>query len=71
MCLLLVMVCMVALLEEHTRLKKGCYGNTFKFRGACRTVLLWHPKGVTIGVIRHPKGVLFGVNILPCGVHKH
>ena len=52
-----------------TLLKKGCYGNTF--RGARRTVLLWHPKGVTIGVIIHPKGVLFGVNILPCGVHKH
>ena len=52
-----------------TLLKKGCYGNTF--RGARRTVLVWHPKGVTIGVIRHPKGVLFGVNILPCGVHKH
>ena len=52
-----------------TLLKKGCYGNTF--RGARRTVLVWHPKGVTIGVKRHPKGVLFGVNILPCGVHKH
>ena len=47
-----------------TLLKKGCYGNRW-------TVLLWHPKGVTIGVIRHPKGVLFGVNIHPCGVHKH
>ena len=54
---------------EATLLKKGYYGNTF--RDACRTVLLWHPKGVTTGVIRHPKGVLFGVNILPCGVHKH
>ena len=46
--------------ECSTLLKKGCYGNTF--RGARRTVLLWHPKGVTIGVITHPKGVLFGVN---------
>ena len=32
-----------------TLLKKGCYGNTF--RGARWTVLLWHPKGVTIGVV--------------------
>ena len=56
-------------LSEYTLLKKGCYGNTF--RGARRTALVWHPKGVTIGVIRHPKSVLFGVNILPCGVHKH